>query len=366
MTTVEVPYSIAAALPSLSVMDITNDVTREVAESDVSSGIVYIHTSSTLSLVRVQERETGFFEDLESLLERVVPGSQRSRERLLGSLAGLRLRGIESDGIVGDGHPLLAIEDALRPLGVRIDIPADAIAACIDEVGFGFLFAPAHHPAMRHAGPVRRALGVRTVFNVLGPLTNPAGARALMLGVYSPELTRTLAEALVQLGVERAYVVHGAGGIYELSPCGPNLVCEVDNGTVREYELDPLELGVERCDPAELRGGDPATNAQALRGCSRKAACAPANLTTLGRVGRWDRASVAKPAPVGVRTQRAGDLFSANGMRTGVVGRRTAPRKTRTCDVRERAGARSVSAKVRYRGGAGRPGFPTGQIADSN
>jgi thiamine phosphate synthase YjbQ (UPF0047 family) len=90
MTTVEVPYSIAAALPSLSVMDITNDVSREVAESDVSSGIVYIHTSSTRSLVRVQERETGFFEDLESLLERVVPGSQRSRERLLGFLLGPR------------------------------------------------------------------------------------------------------------------------------------------------------------------------------------------------------------------------------------------------------------------------------------
>ena len=100
---------------------------------------------------------------------------------------------------------------------------------------------------------------------MLGPLTNPAGARALMLGVYSPQLTRTLADALVQLGASRAYVVHGAGGIDELSPCGPNLVCEVDNGTVREYELDPLELGVERCDPAELRGGDPATNAQALR-----------------------------------------------------------------------------------------------------
>jgi anthranilate phosphoribosyltransferase len=100
---------------------------------------------------------------------------------------------------------------------------------------------------------------------VLGPLTNPAGARALMLGVYSPALTRTLAAALVQLGVPRAYVVHGAGGIDELSPCGPNLVCEVDNGSVREYQLDPLDLGIERCDPSELQGGDPATNAAALR-----------------------------------------------------------------------------------------------------
>jgi anthranilate phosphoribosyltransferase len=155
--------------------------------------------------------------------------------------------------------------DVLEALGFRLDLEPERIERSIDELGFGFLFAQAHHPAMRHAAPVRRELATRTVFNVLGPLTNPAGARALMLGVYSPELTRTLAAALVQLGVTRAYVVHGAGGIDELSPCGPNLVCEVDNGTVREYELDPLDLGIERCDPAELQGGDPATNAAALR-----------------------------------------------------------------------------------------------------
>jgi len=155
--------------------------------------------------------------------------------------------------------------DVLEALGFRLELEPKRIERSIDELGFGFLFAQAHHPAMRFAGPVRRELATRTVFNVLGPLTNPAGARALMLGVYSPELTRTLAAALVQLGATRAYVVHGAGGIDELSPCGPNLVCEVENGTVREYELDPLDLGIERCDPTELRGGDPATNAQALR-----------------------------------------------------------------------------------------------------
>ena len=155
--------------------------------------------------------------------------------------------------------------DVLEALGFELELPPERIEQSIDELGFGFLFAQAHHPAMKHAAPVRRELATRTVFNVLGPLTNPAGARALMLGVYSPELTRTLAEALVQLGAERAYVVHGAGGIDELSPCGPNLVCEVENGRVREYELDPLELGVERCDPSELRGGDPASNAAALR-----------------------------------------------------------------------------------------------------
>jgi len=155
--------------------------------------------------------------------------------------------------------------DVLEALGFRLELEPERIERSIDELGFGFLFAQAHHPAMRYAAPVRRELATRTVFNVLGPLTNPAGARALMLGVYSPELTRTLAEALVQLGATRAYVVHGAGGIDELSPCGANLVCEVENGTVREYELDPLDLGVERCNPSELAGGDPATNARALR-----------------------------------------------------------------------------------------------------
>jgi len=155
--------------------------------------------------------------------------------------------------------------DVLEALGYRLELPPDRIERSIDELGFGFLFAQAHHPAMRHAAPVRRELATRTVFNVLGPLTNPAGAQALVLGVYATELVRTLADALVQLDVRRAYVVHGAGGLDELSPCGPNLVCEVKGGLIREYELDPLELGIERCDPDELRGGDPATNAAALR-----------------------------------------------------------------------------------------------------
>ena len=155
--------------------------------------------------------------------------------------------------------------DVLEALGFRLELPPERIEQSIDELGFGFLFAQAHHPAMRHAAPVRRELATRTVFNVLGPLTNPAGARALVLGTYAPELTRTLAEALVRLDATRSYVVHGAGGIDELSPCGPNLVCEVEAGRVREYELDPRELGIDRCDPDELRGGDPAANAAALR-----------------------------------------------------------------------------------------------------
>jgi anthranilate phosphoribosyltransferase len=155
--------------------------------------------------------------------------------------------------------------DVLEALGFRLELPAARIERSIDELGFGFLFAPTHHPAMRHAAPVRRELAARTVFNVLGPLTNPAGARAQVVGVYAPSLVPTIAEVLAQLGARRAFVVHGAGGIDELSPVGPNLVYEVVDGGVREREIDPLELGVPRCDPQELRGGSPEENAAAIR-----------------------------------------------------------------------------------------------------
>jgi anthranilate phosphoribosyltransferase len=155
--------------------------------------------------------------------------------------------------------------DVLEALGFELELEPDRIAQSIDELGFGFIFAPAHHPGFRHAAPVRRELGVRTVFNVLGPLTNPAGARAQIVGVYSPELVPVIAEVLQRLGTRRAFVVHGAGGIDELSPAGPNLVYEVTNGLVRERTIDPLELGVARCAPADLRGGAPEENAAAVR-----------------------------------------------------------------------------------------------------
>jgi len=155
--------------------------------------------------------------------------------------------------------------DVLEALGFELELPPARIERSIDELGFGFLFAPTHHPAMRHAAPVRRELAARTVFNVLGPLTNPAGARAQVVGVYAPALVRTIADVLAQLGARRAFVVHGAGGIDELSPTGPNLVCEVVDGGVREREIDPLELGVPRCDPDELRGGGAEENAQRIR-----------------------------------------------------------------------------------------------------
>ena len=155
--------------------------------------------------------------------------------------------------------------DVLEALGFSLELPPERIERSIDELGFGFLFAPTHHPAMRHAAPVRRELAARTVFNVLGPLTNPAGARAAVVGVYAPELVPTIADVLLRLGATRAFVVHGAGGIDELSPAGPNLVCEVVDGEVRRRVIDPLELGVERSAPEELRGGNPEENAKTIR-----------------------------------------------------------------------------------------------------
>jgi anthranilate phosphoribosyltransferase len=156
--------------------------------------------------------------------------------------------------------------DVLEALGFDLELPPARIEQSIDELGFGFLFAPAHHPAMKHAAPVRRELATRTVFNVLGPLTNPAGARAQVVGVFSESLVRTIAEVLAQLGARRAFVVHGAYGVDELSPAGPNLVCEVVDGGVHERTIDPTELGVARCAPEELRGGSPEDNAAAIRG----------------------------------------------------------------------------------------------------
>ncbi len=155
--------------------------------------------------------------------------------------------------------------DVLEELGIGLEQSPERIASSIDELGFGFMFARAHHPAMRFVASVRQEIGIRTVFNVLGPLANPAGVCDGVFGVYSAELAPIYAEALAELGAHHAFVVHGEGGLDELSPLGPNLVLEVVDGEVREWELDPRDLGIEAGDPTALQGGSAAENAAIVR-----------------------------------------------------------------------------------------------------
>jgi anthranilate phosphoribosyltransferase len=151
--------------------------------------------------------------------------------------------------------------DVLEALGVSLELDAAETGRCLDETGICFLFAQALHGAMKHAAGPRRDIGVRTVFNVLGPLTNPAGAQTLLMGVFSAELVPKLAGVLARLGSERAFVVHGDGGLDEVSLSGRTLVAEVLDGEVRQYYLDPLEYGIARAGSAALSGGVPAENA---------------------------------------------------------------------------------------------------------
>lgn len=155
--------------------------------------------------------------------------------------------------------------DVLEALGVKIDLSPEKAAGCLRETGIAFLFAPAYHPALRHAAVPRREIGVRTVFNILGPLANPAGARAQVLGVADGALVRKLAEVLLRLGAERALVVHGEDGLDELSTTAPSRVCELRGGALKEYRVTPEELGLPKAKLADLAGGDAAANAAILR-----------------------------------------------------------------------------------------------------
>jgi anthranilate phosphoribosyltransferase len=155
--------------------------------------------------------------------------------------------------------------DVLEALGVQVDMAGPEAAGALDEVGITFLFAPTFHAAMRHAAPVRRELGVRTVFNVLGPLCNPAGATAQLVGVFDADLVPVIARVLGNLGIGRAIVVHGSDGLDEITISGPSRVAEWQRGRLREYEITPEDLGLRRWSLNEIRGGDAATNADILR-----------------------------------------------------------------------------------------------------
>ncbi len=155
--------------------------------------------------------------------------------------------------------------DVLQALGVQVELPPERVSACIDQIGIGFLYAPSFHPAMKHAAGPRREIGVRTVFNILGPLANPAGVQVQVLGVYDPALTETMARVLAGLGCQAAFVVHGAGGLDELSTTGPNRVSFLHGGRVETFLLDPETLGLPGADLSDLQGGDAESNAEILR-----------------------------------------------------------------------------------------------------
>ena len=155
--------------------------------------------------------------------------------------------------------------DVLGALGVKIDLRPDEITRCIYEAGIGFMFAPAHHPAMKHVGPTRVELGTRTIFNLLGPLSNPASVKRQMVGVFSRQWVEPLANVLKNLGSERAYVVHGSDGLDEITTSGPTAVAALENGKVTTFEIKPEDVGLAVSKPEQLRGGDAVSNAAALK-----------------------------------------------------------------------------------------------------
>ncbi len=156
--------------------------------------------------------------------------------------------------------------DVLEALGAKIDLGPEGVAHCVEQCGFGFMFAPAFHPAMKHVGPTRREIGIRTVFNILGPLTNPAQTRYQMLGVADSSLLRKMGEALLHLGCRHALIVHGEDGIDECSLGAPTRVCEIRSGELHEYTITPEEVGLRSVsDRQYFQGGDPQHNAHMLR-----------------------------------------------------------------------------------------------------
>lgn len=155
--------------------------------------------------------------------------------------------------------------DVLTALGVKIDLTPELVARCIREAGIGFMFAPAHHSAMKFVGPTRVELGTRTIFNLLGPLSNPAGVKRLLVGIFSPQWLKPVAEVLGDLGTEAAWVVHGDGGVDEISISGPTQVAELKGGRVETFEISPGDIGLKTAPLETIKGGDAKQNAEALR-----------------------------------------------------------------------------------------------------
>mgnify|MGYP001027769880 FL=1 len=218
----------------------------------------------TASAAGMREHCTRLLNDMD-VLEIVGTGGDRSNSFNISTTSALV---ISAGGVPVAKHGNRSISsksgagDVLEALGVNISADPEVVEKCVEEVGIGFMFAPHFNPAMKYVGPVRNEMGIRTVFNTLGPLSNPSRAKAMVVGVYSPSLTEVIAGAMVNLGVERGFVVSGEDNMDEFTLTGPSIVSEIKDGKVETYEITPEQFGLKRCKIEELQGGDGAVNAQ--------------------------------------------------------------------------------------------------------
>ena len=206
--------------------------------------------------------------------------------------------------------------DFLEAIGIAIDLDPAGVARCVGETGFGFMFAPNYHPAMRHAGPVRREIGVRTVFNILGPLTNPAGARRQLTGVAVPGLGETVAHVLNLLGAEHAVVVHGQDGMDEISVCAPTQIHEARGGEVRAYTIEPEQFGLQRWTVDAVRGGTVDANVRLARAVLDGERGPSRDVVLLNAGTALYMAGIADTIPAGVK--QAGDEIDSGRLRDKV------------------------------------------------
>jgi anthranilate phosphoribosyltransferase len=217
--------------------------------------------------------------------------------------------------------------EVLAALGVNIEASPEVVARCIDVAGVGFLYAPAHHAAMRHVAGARKALGLRTIFNMIGPLANPAGARRQLLGVYDPALLRPMAAALKELGAVRALVVHGSDGLDEITSTGPTRVAALAEGEIAELKITPEAVGIERASLHDLKGGGPEENAAAIRDLLEGAPGPYRDIVVLNAGAALQVAELADTWEDGVAAAQAAidDGRAAETLRLLVVTSNTAP-----------------------------------------
>ncbi len=274
------------ARDALGIVAAGRTLTRDEAEATMSSIMAGEATPSQLAALvaalhmrgETAEEIAGFASAMRAQVVRVSvaddaidvvgTGGDRSNSINISTLAGLVVAGA-GGRVAKHGNRAASSAcgsaDVLEALGVKIDLGPDGVGACVAEVGVGFMFAPRFHPAMRHAAPVRREIGIRTIFNLLGPIANPAGVRRYVLGVPSAAIGETMARALAELGVEHALVVYGTDGLDEISPSAETRTWEIRREDVRAAALVPEDLGLARAPRSEIVGGDPATNARIAR-----------------------------------------------------------------------------------------------------